>query len=171
MKISIISIDVTTKQSKAGKPYQNAEVIYKNLDSGKVENKNVNQYQGVFKKVAESGAGQVFSITSEKNDGGFWEWKTFERSTADATPATNTPTPVATSKAGGTWETPEERAKKQVYIVKQSSLSNALSTLSMGAKTTPTKEAVIELAQFYTDWVFADKKQDIFEQANDFEVE
>lgn len=53
-----------------------------------------------------------------------------------------------------TYETPEERAKKQVYIVRQSSLSNALTALAIGAKTPPKPDEVIELARKYEDYVF-----------------
>lgn len=170
MKLSIISVSTTSKSSKAGKPYQNAEVVYKNLESGKVENKNITQYSTIFKAVADAQAGQVFDVKSEKNDGGYWEWVSFVRDTnPGAAVASAAATPVAAK--GGTWETPEERAKKQVYIVKQSSISAAVSMLSIGAKTPLSVDQVVAVAQQLTDYVFGNAKTDLFEEGNDLEVE
>ena len=170
MKLSIISVNVAPKTSAAGKPYQNAEVIYKNLDSGKVENKNINQYSKVFKQVSEAQAGQVFAVKVEKDDKGYWQWIGFDRQLGEAAAPGNNAAPAPAARQG-TWETPEERAQKQVYIIKQSSLSNAIETLSIGAKSPPTKEAVLALAQYYTDWVFGVPAQkDLFDTPNDLEV-
>lgn len=168
MKVSIISVSISSKQSKAGKGYQNAEVVYKNLDSGKVENKNITQYSTIFKAVADAQSGQVFDVKSEKNDGGYWEWTSFVR---DTNPAAAAATSVATPAKGGTWETPEERAKKQVYIIKQSSLSAAVAMLTPGAKTALSVDQVVAVAQQLTDFVLGTHKTDIFEEKNDLEVE
>jgi hypothetical protein len=46
-----------------------------------------------------------------------------------------------------------------VLIVKQSSLSAAVESLSPGAKTALDPEEVIKRAQFYMDWVFS-KEED-----------
>lgn len=170
MKVSIISVSTTSKQSKAGKSYQNAEVVYKNLDSGKVENKNITQYSSIFKAIADAQGGQVFDVKSEKNDSGFWEWVSFVRDTNPGASASAAATPVAAAK-GGTWETPEERAKKQVYIIKQSSIGHAVSMLSIGAKAPPSFEQVKVLAQQLTDFVLGNEKTDLFEEGNDLEVE
>lgn len=51
-----------------------------------------------------------------------------------------------------TYETPEERAKRQVYIIRQSSLTNAISVLKT-EKNTPTPADVFALAQEMVDWV------------------
>jgi hypothetical protein len=84
----------------------------------------------------------------------------------------------ATPSPKSTYETPEERAKKQVYIVKQSSLSNAIALLNADGKNTITggkkytKEDVFALAQELTDWVFAQetvKQTALIDMPSDFE--
>ena len=173
MKLQIISVSTTSKQSKAGKPYQSAEVVYKNLESGKVENKNITQYSNVFKGVADAVQGQVFDVKNEKDDNGYWQWTSFVRDVNYVPGSAPAPTPAGTAvpAKGGTWETPEERAKKQVYIIKQSSISAAVAALSVGAKTPPSFEQIKLLAQQLTDFVLGTEKTDLFEQGNDLEVE
>ncbi len=178
MKIQILSVETTTKVSKAGKNYQNAEVAYKNFDSGKVESKNINQYNKTFKHVAEALPGQTAEVGVMKNDAGYWEWDTFKRvqmteQEKAAVPEGTTAgvKAAAVSAAKSTYETPEERARKQCYIVKQSSLSVASNLLSVGAKAPPKKEDVVDLAQYFVDYVFGEKKEDLFDLPNDLEVE
>lgn len=176
MKIQILSLEVSTKQSKAGKPYQNVEVAFKNFDAGKVESKNIAQYSKVFKAVVESKAGQTAEVGVVKNDGGYWEWDTFKRiqMTDDekAAPAASTKTEgttgVATFTNKSTYETPEERAKKQVYIVKQSSIANAIAFYGDNPHSV---DDVLGLAQIFTDFVFSDKKVELFDAPNDLPVE
>lgn len=179
MKVQILSVTVTTKQGK--KPYQNADVAYKNLDQGKVESKNITQYSNVFKQVAESAPGQVFNIVTEKDTNGYWQWIKMDRE-VEGTTSTPAPSQAPAARAAATpaprsnYETPEERAKKQIYIVRQSSLTAAINTLSVGAKTPPKTDEVIGLARKFTDFVFdADNpetgKEDLFELPNDLEVE
>lgn len=166
MKLSIITVNTTTKTTANGKPYQVAEVVYKNLESNKVENKNITSYSKVFKGVSEAAAGQVFLVKSEKDDKGYWQWVSFDRQMGEAAEVKTSA--AVPAKTGGNWETSEERAKKQVYIVKQSSLSNAIALLSVGAKTPPNVDQVLLVAQQFTDWVFADKAAvDLFDQPND----
>jgi hypothetical protein len=62
--------------------------------------------------------------------------------------------------SGSNYETKEERAARQVLIVKQSSLTNAVATLSPGAKAALDANAVIDLAQKYADWVFDKPESD-----------
>jgi hypothetical protein len=55
----------------------------------------------------------------------------------------------------GSWETPEERALKQVYIVRQSSIANAIALLAVeGPGITPDVEWVIATAKTFENYVF-----------------
>lgn len=171
MKIQVLSVSTGTKTSAAGKSYQNAEIAFKNLDNGKVESKNISQYSKVFKAVADAVPTMFYDVVSVKNAQGYWDWESFQQGEAAASaapaPAYNKASPAPKS----TFETPEERAKKQVYIVKQSSLSSAIALLSVGAKTPPDSDAIIALAQKFTDFVFGESKANLFETPNDLEVE
>lgn len=169
MKVQILSVSVTTKTAKSGKPYQTAEVAYKNLDQGKVESKNITQYSDVFKKVVDAQTGSVYDVATAKDDSGFWQWTSFVLGTPGEAVAANVS--KATPAPKSTYETPEERAKKQVYIIKQSQLTNAINLLSVGAKTPPTVEQVKLVAQLFVDFVFSEKDEDLFALPNDTDNE
>lgn len=130
---------------------------------GKELKQNVVSFKNpeVFKKVQEL-IGQTVDVETVK-DGDFWNWKSI--STAGATSANSstgtasTGNSTSTRVSGSNYETKEERAKRQVLIVKQSSLSAAVAILTPGAKAALDPKAVKELAQDLTDWVF-DKEDD-----------
>src|SRR3990172_10274571 len=73
MKVQILQISVSTKTSKTGKNFQNAEVAYKNFDNGKVESRNITEYSKTFKMIVETKPGQCLDVESQKNENGFWE--------------------------------------------------------------------------------------------------
>ena len=78
---------------------------------------------------------------------GFLEVKSIEKGDPEVMPTPHKT--VQTNRSN--FETPEERAKKQVYIVKQSSISNALVVLSVGAKAPPSAQSILDLAQIFTN--------------------
>lgn len=74
-------------------------------------------------------------------------------------PAGARPGMTTTASPKSTYETPEERAKKQIYIVRQSSISNAVDLLSVGQKSPPDVKAVLEAAKQFEDYVFGTNAQ------------
>lgn len=176
IQIQIVQVDKQTKTTSGGKPYVALELAFKNLSSGKLESKKLMPFgttSDAHKVLSGANQGDVFTIVSEKNAGtGYWDWL----KATQAPPGTTAETVVnnkATPSPKSTYETPEERAKKQVYIVKQSSISAAIATLSVGAKTPPSTDSVLEVAQKFTDWVFSQdqvKTQTaLIDMPNDFE--
>ena len=137
------------------KKYGKASVEY--TYNGEARRQNVMSFTNpdVFKKVQEL-QGQTVEVEVGKNDKGYSEW----RSVTTASPASGTgagtsgSVPATTRVSGSNYETKEERAARQVLIVKQSSLSAAVATLTPGAKSALDVNAVLELAQKYADWVF-----------------
>jgi hypothetical protein len=63
------------------------------------------------------------------------------------------------------WETSEERARKQVYIIKQSCLAQAVAYINGQQHEERLDE--LKLAQKYVDWVLHEDKPDVFDQPND----
>jgi hypothetical protein len=164
MQIQILSVTIETKPTAKGS-YQVADVAYKNLSfQGKVEGKKVMSFGATaegFKVLALAQPGETYEVTVVKNDKGYNDWTALTKSGAgtpaaegNATGSNGSAARAATSTpVRSTYETPEERAIKQVYIVKQSSVSNAIATLSVGAKKLEPAD-VLKLAQEYTDFVF-----------------
>jgi hypothetical protein len=158
MQTTIKSVDIEWVGSGA-KKYGKAAVKH---DNGKGER---TQYlvsfknPDVFKKVQEL-IGQTVEVENVKN-GDFWEWKSIGTAGAvSSSSSVSAATPSATRVSGSNYETKEERAARQVLIVKQSSLGHAIELLTTGAKTPPSTLDVIDLAQDLTDWVFGNKEDD-----------
>lgn len=167
MNITLLSVDIKTMPTKSGS-YQTAEVAYKNNTfQGKVEGKKIMSFgatAGSFKTLSSAQSGETFEVEIIKNDKGYNDWVAMVPANTGAPSPQAAPAGVGTinnfsNKPAGavatrsTYETPEERAAKQVYIVKQSSISAAINTLSLGAKKLE-PDAVMKLAQTYADFVF-----------------
>ena len=158
MFISILSVDVTTRQGPKSS-YQQAEVAYRDGE-GKVGSKKVMSFDksGVFEVISNAKQGETYDIGLTKGEK-YWEWTSAKKAAApangqsgNASRGAETAAPSATNSRG--FETPEERAKKQIYIVRQSSLSAAVATLTVGRKSEVKPEEVIELAKQYEAFVF-----------------
>ena len=149
MKIEIVNVVVENK----GK-YQMANVSYKTED-GKVEGKKIASFtfKEVFKTLSEAQTGDIFDVESQKNDKGYWDWTFVKAAGKNTAPTSSGYSP--TVRKGGDWETAEERAKKQVYIVRQSSIAAAIRLGELNGTTGPvTEEDIIASAKLFEDYVF-----------------
>ena len=174
MQIQIIATSVETKPTAKGS-YQQLEVTYKNLTySGKVESKKLMSFganASAFKVLAEASSGQQFEVTVVKNAQGYNDWTAVAPVTSPDRAEAARPLPEKTQMGRSTYETPEERAQRQILIVRQSSLASAVSTLAVGAKTLKPEE-VIAVAKQYENYVFdvKDPGPSGFEDLPDFDV-
>jgi hypothetical protein len=151
---------------KAPKKWGKAVVLYDY--NGNARKQNVMSFSNpdVFKKVQEL-VGQTVDVEVGKNDKDFTEWRSIQASGAEVKSAASGSAP-ATRVSGSNYETKEERAARQVLIVKQSSLSAAVASLTPGSKSALDPKTVLDLAQQYTDWVFgADEKEGSIEEMTD----
>ena len=181
MTIKVVSVEVDTATSKAGKPYEFVEVTYKNLTfEGKVEAKKHNQYgdKEVFRVLKNAKNGDVYTVTREKDDNGYWQWVGITAGESAGT-STGSAGTKATPASGGnpapksTYETAEERAKKQVYIVRQSSINAAIETLKVDKKAVAVED-VLATAKIYENYVFGitevDGPQDLPQEDEDDDI-
>ena len=182
MQIQILSVSIITTPTKTGS-YQMADVAYKNLTfQGKVEGKKLASF-GVskpsFEVLATAQPGEVYDVTVVKNDKGYNDWTQMVKGVegnVTATPASSTSKGAVasspTAAVRSSYETPEERAKKQVYIIRQSSVSSACTALSVGAKTPLKFEDVLDFAKKIEKYVFdMDLGADAFQDVPDFPAE
>lgn len=162
MNITILNVTVETKPTAKGS-YQVADVAYKNNSfQDKVEGKKVMSFGATaeaFKVLAIAQPGEKYSVNVVKNDKGYNDWVSMSKGVVEQAPATSTTSPggfksSATASPRNTYETPEERALKQVYIVRQSSVANAITLLLAGAKTPPAVDTVIATAKQFETYVF-----------------
>lgn len=109
----------------------------------------------VFKVLQEAAPGQRYEVDVKK-EGDFWEWVSIEPA-GEAKVAVTTPKGRAAGTATSTgrdWETAEERALKQVYIVKQSSIASAIQLATLSPEPYDVNK-ILEVAQKFVDYVFA----------------
>lgn len=157
MQIQIQFIDVSVEDK--GK-YKMAEVTYKDLAKGQTSSKKLMSFNNatVYKTLVDAKKGEVYTIEMQKNDKGYWDWINASVSNGVNTVSNTSTEAVGASKASGytspksTYETPEERAKKQVYIIRQSSAATAVAALKTDKKN-PTIEEVISYARQLEDYV------------------
>ncbi len=166
MRIQLTSKSgVTTKEGKFGKTFQEIDIEFQDLDDGRAKKKHLVSFNFKdFPKIVEAGIGSSWQITTKPaKDPQYVDW-------VDATPLP-TPAPAgmvvayhgeratpATPAYKSTYETPEERAKKQVYIVRQSSITAALAFFE--GKTNSVAQ-VLDVAKQFEAHVFGQEQAQI----------
>ena len=177
MQVNVVDVsNLNTHTAKNGRQYQSVEVMYKN-DQGQAQNKKLMSFANpaVFKAAQEWQKGDVVHVSTEKDANGYWQWTavggaddTTDTGGSSAPAAQGNAAKPATRVSGSNYETKEERAARQVMIVRQSSLSNAVATLGIeGSKATAND--VISLAKLYESFVlgFVSNTPDITDEPSD----
>jgi hypothetical protein len=152
MQITVIDVTENTKKSESGRTFQQLEVAYKN-EQGQPQLKKLISFSNpnVFKAAKEWVKGDVVNVTTVKNEKtGYWDWIGLE---GDGIVAENKPASAATGArvTGSNYETKEERAARQVFIIRQSSLSTAVELLGQGKSV----DDVIKVAKQFEAYVFS----------------
>lgn len=167
MNITILNVTKTPATSKAGKPYTFLDLAFKNNTyGGKVEGKKLMPFgdnANAFKALENGAPGESFDINVVKNAAGFNDWlsATLAGTGAGAPPAASPP-----AAGGYANKTPspnntafeEREAKKQVYIIRQSSVANAVAALSVGSKSALKLDEVTAYASGLVDFVLGSDK-------------
>lgn len=157
MQITIVDVaPAVAKTTSNGRMYQELEVTYKAAD-GKVTAKKLMSFSnpGVFQKASTLVKGNVVEVTTVKNaKTGYWDWTAInEGGEVVAQPERSAPQSTPTRVAGSNYETKEERAARQVMIVRQSSLSTAAAALTVGSKSSPSATDLISYAKQLEQYV------------------
>lgn len=175
--ISIEIIDVTQEQAitKKGDPYVKLVVVHKNLNFNKTDSRTIMPFgdtakaHAVLKKAVK---GEQYTISRQK-PGDFWNW--VEAVKAEGGPTETSGGNMPASRPAGAnkpqYETAEERAFKQVMIVRQSCLGYAVGTLGAGAKAALNPKDVIAAAEKYVEWVTSRGEFPVDEVVEDGEPE
>lgn len=150
MQIEVVDVKVENK----GK-YRLATVTYKG-PQGKVDAKKLMSFtfKDVFKTLSEAKQGDIFEVKSVKNEkSGYWDWTEVAGQGKNLSAETKFDGAVKATKS--TYETSEERAKRQVYIVRQSSITAAIELFKANGSNGPlTEEDVIASAKKFEEYVF-----------------
>jgi len=152
MLINIVDVGApNTHAAKNGRSYQSIEVTYKN-DLGQTQSKKLMSFSNptVFNHIKDLNKGDALNVTTEKDANGYWQWTgiggdNVVSETKQTAPATGG------RVTGSNYETKEERAARQILIVRQSSLSSAVELLGAGKSV----EDVIATAKQFEAYVFS----------------
>ena len=152
MLINIVDVGApNTHAAKNGRSYQSIEVTYKN-DQGQVANKKLMSFSNptVFNHIKGLTKGDQINVQTTKDANGYWQWTGIGGDNEVAQqPATKSSQP--TRVTGSNYETKEERAARQVYIIRQSSISSAVELLGQGKSV----DEVLAVAKKFEEYVFA----------------
>ena len=116
----------------------------------------------VFNHIKDLTKGATLNVTTTKDAAGYWQWTGIGD---DNTPSTQETKPASGGRVtGSNYETKEERAARQVFIIRQSSLSTAVELLGTGSKV----DDVIATAKEFEAYVFS--KEDAADQISEDDI-
>lgn len=149
---TVVRVDGPEAVNQGKKKYKQLEVFY-NKD-GKEEKKKLVDFNNpeIFNRAAALQPGQNVSIQIEKQ-GDYWNWVGLGVGEGKAMAA------EPNKRSAGTFETAEERAKKQVYIVRQSSISNAIEWLALSNRKDWNLDDVLVAAKEFENYVFGEVEE------------
>jgi len=156
MQISVIDVGTpNTHAAKNGRSYQSMEVTYKN-DNGQVQSKKLMSFANpdVFKQAQTWEKGTSVNVNAQKDDNGYWQWVGIlgEGESAPTQTGSQPASKPSTRVTGSNYETKEERAQRQVMIVRQSSISSAVTALTANGSV-PSSEDILGLAKQFESYV------------------
>jgi hypothetical protein len=172
MQVNVVDVSsLNTHAAKNGRQYQSIEIMYKN-DAGQAQNKKLMSFANpaVFKAAQTWQKGDVIHVSTEKDANGYWQWTAVGNDAADvtdkrddgtaqgSTQAASSTSSAPTRVSGSNYETKDERAARQVMIVRQSSLANAVSTLAIEGSKASAND-VINLAKQYEGYVLGQQAE------------
>lgn len=114
-RIQITKMDPVVREAK----YSFIPLTY--TDKGKTFTRKIVSFSPVYEAISAAVAGDTFEVDVKKNANGIYEWMSAVKVDASAA----LPSAGTTGKSGN-WETTEERARRQVLIVRQSCLAQAV---------------------------------------------
>lgn len=175
MKIKVLSVDKPQSIQKGKSQWEQMDVSYKNLETGKISGKTLIsfKYPEVWKFFKEVDSGTEVNVHIEKI-GEFWHWtgtgdEVAQDKQADwPSKSVASPSAAPTSKyVNRDYETAEERAWRQILIVRQSSVSNAIASLRTEKAAPPSLDAILAAAAEIENWVNRNKAVQALVDLND----
>lgn len=153
--VRIVNVEKSTATNRAGKPYDVYEVIHKVNFRGetKTDSKKLMGFtlSPEIKKVLESAkSGEVYTVTREKNNDGYWEWKGMDLG-SEVTPQGEI-MPQAAIKVAGKYDMAAENAARQRSIERQACLKASIEYCAIGKEPVGV-DTVLAIAEDFYDWV------------------
>lgn len=156
LNATVITVELDVEiEKKDGGVYPGARLTYRGQDGKIVDqcfHNNTFKYNAALKKtLATLKQGDVITIVKEKK-GDYWNVTEIRKGGNSQNSSAMSPSSTP-PKSGGNWETLEERTKKQLYIIRQSSLGHAINLLASNAGKKNSPEDVISVATIFANYV------------------
>lgn len=160
---TVVSVEMGVSIAKnGGGSYQGTRFSYRDRNGALKEQAFHNNFikfnPGIATTLSNMNPGDSFVMVKEK-EGEFWNVKSISvgdqplvAQSAGNSKVSPTPSPKSN------YETPEERAKRQVYIVRQSSISSAVGAATL--LKLKSKEDILNLAKYFEAYVFGTEFDD-----------
>ena len=164
MQTTLLDIQIT-EESKGNKTWEMYTIKHKDSQGKNGEKKllSFNMDDELKNFLDEVELPKMVEITTVKNDRGFWDWTGIKPITEFTEKAKSWAGAGGGGKKGD-WETAEERARKQILIVRQSSLSSAIEAAKIGLGDVVTMDAkagkivdidgLLDVAEKFAQFVF-----------------
>ena len=162
MRINVVNVE---KSAIPGKKYHQLEVAYKD-EKGELKGRKVMSFgiKNGLDILTNASAGDALDVTLVEEKG-YWNWTSIAKASSEAPSAPSVKT-GGYSAPSRDFETSVERAKKQVYIVRQSSISSAIALYAKG-EVVPHVSDVLEVAKLFEAYVFGQEPSEVQEVPED----
>lgn len=152
MQIKILEVGKVQKEKK----YFILPIKYE--DKGKEWDRKIYSFNGdAYKVLKDAKVGDFYDVEVKKDDNGYWQW--VEVTKAERAES-STSAAAKTGTVRSTYETPEERARRQVLIVRQSSIDYAIKYFTAKGVPTFTPDDVLTLAKRFEQHVLSTSSSD-----------
>lgn len=152
MLITVKEVGQVETATKGKNTWYSFPVKYKN-DRGSELTKKFVSFDPIWSEAKLIEVGKSYEVKIEK-DGSNWAWRSIKETEPPKEPASSSGTPRA---GGSSWETKEEREKRQINIMRQSSVSYAIEFYKLHPASTPSIEEVFEKANEIFGYVTGDR--------------
>jgi len=174
MVFKIVIQEVKIEEVRNGRnKYDKAEVVYSFNGQNRTQKLMSFSNPAIFAQVRKMVSGETYDVEVVKNEAGFNSWAKIVAVSGEPAPgvAASGDKPTTGRTNVSTYETAEERKIKQMYIIKQSSISSAIEYLRSFEKPEDIGiDAVINTAQQFVDFVYGNQEADLFQEGNDIPV-
>lgn len=150
MQIELLEVGRASKKDK----YFILPIKYKDLGNGKEFDRKIYSFNSdAYKVLKGASVGDIYSVDLKKDDNGYWQWENVEKDdvVADAPKKSTTEAKVGTVRS--TYETPEERAKRQLYITRQWAVNASIEFIKVRGDSNPAISDVLDLAKVFEQHV------------------
>lgn len=171
MAFKIVIQEVKIEEVRNGRnKYDKAEVIYSFNGQNRTQKLMSFSNPAIFAQVRKMVSGETYDVEVVKNEAGFNSWAKIVAVSGEPAPgvAASGDKPTTGRTNVSTYETAEERKIKQMYIIKQSSITNAIARA--GQNPDPLSIDILGLAQQFVDFIYGNQEADLFQEDNDIPV-